>query len=47
MPHTPETDTCHAGRKKSLLRWGWILLMLAAISRSRPDGRGKRQTSLR
>ena len=32
MPHTPETNTCSAGRKKSLLCWCWILFMLAAIA---------------
>ena len=36
MPHTPETHTCNADRKKSLLRWCWILFMLAAIAVAGP-----------
>ena len=36
MPHTPETNTCSAGGKKSLLCWCWILVMLATIAVAGP-----------
>jgi hypothetical protein len=36
MPHTPQTHTCKAGRKISLLRWCWILFMLAGIAAAGP-----------
>jgi hypothetical protein len=36
MPKTPEPDFSHTGRKRSLLRWGWIILILAVITVAAP-----------
>jgi hypothetical protein len=41
MPHTPEANTGNAGRTKSLLRWCWILLMLAAVAGPMAAEKGK------
>jgi hypothetical protein len=36
MTHPPEADNCRAGGKKSVLRWCWILFMLAAMATAAP-----------
>lgn len=41
MPHTPQTNACPAGRQKSLLRWCWILFLLATIPIAAPTAAQK------
>jgi hypothetical protein len=36
MPHTLQPHTCHAARKRSLLRWCWTLFLLAAMAVAGP-----------